>query len=696
MTPLSFLRTPRAAWLALPLLLLYLSARNTGLYPAVFADEWYYSSIARLMPLSAATVPSYLYLALFGTTNACGDAFLDCARGLNALLFVGAAPLVYAVARRAAPPAAALLIALAAALGPFNVYTAFFMPESGYFFTFWLLTWCVLRYCELPGARRALVAGLAFGMLSLIKLHALFLLPAVLPVLFHGRWRAPGTRAERLRGALLDVAAMLATAAAVRFGVGYLVAGTDGLSLTGSLYAAQSEYAAAHRKPPALLLALAWSNLRGHAMALALLFGVPLAALLGFGLSPAARRAAPAAAPLALYTALTLLALLATTVLFTASVSGNGPSETMSRLHMRYYNFALPLLAIFAATGLADGGGDGRRARLAAALPVAALLAYGLLRLAADFTPFYVDSPELLGLTAKAWVLRTAGALGLAALAAWVWQPRRGAQLFLWALLPLLTVAGALKINADLGQARHPDVWNRAGLYARDHLGAAELDGMTLVGADGAGLFKAKFHIDRLGPQLLSLPAGAALDLHTLRESGWLLFVGDYAAPPYAVLRARQPGFSLYEQVAPLHPRRVDFRAAKLAPVLAATEGLGDAEDWGRWSGGKLVTLRFAAPLPARLTLRLSGRAFGPNAGRDIAVRIGGRERALRLTGDWSRQVLRFDNDGGEDTITLTVPQPVSPRALGLGDDGRELGIALTGLDVGVEPAPAPAVAAKQ
>ena len=37
----------------------YLLQRTLGLSPGVFADEWYYSKMARLMPLSEATLPSW-------------------------------------------------------------------------------------------------------------------------------------------------------------------------------------------------------------------------------------------------------------------------------------------------------------------------------------------------------------------------------------------------------------------------------------------------------------------------------------------------------------------------------------------------------------------------------------------------------------------------------------------------------------
>ena len=44
--------------LALAGVFAWLLARNLGLNPAIFADEWYYSRMSRLMPLSEAVVPS--------------------------------------------------------------------------------------------------------------------------------------------------------------------------------------------------------------------------------------------------------------------------------------------------------------------------------------------------------------------------------------------------------------------------------------------------------------------------------------------------------------------------------------------------------------------------------------------------------------------------------------------------------------
>lgn len=147
----------------------YLLYRNLGMYPTIFADEWYYSKMARLMPLEDAIVPSYLYLWMFSASKACGDNFLDCVRIGNIVLYLGAAPFIYLVARTVAARPLAFAVATLAMLAPLNAYTAYFMPEATYFFGFSVLSWFVLTRTHLHFATHALVAGAMLGAMSLVK-----------------------------------------------------------------------------------------------------------------------------------------------------------------------------------------------------------------------------------------------------------------------------------------------------------------------------------------------------------------------------------------------------------------------------------------------------------------------------------------------------------------------------------------------
>ena len=282
MTPLDT-RARRNPWtLALPFALAcvawFLYHRNFGLQPTVFADEWYYSKMARLTPLAEAIVPSYLYLRIFGASKACGDGFLECVRAGNLAFFLAAAPFVYLVTRRFAGGLVAFAVTVFTTLAPFNVYTAYFMPESTYYFGFWVLSWVALARKGWHPLAHALALGAILGAMSLLKVHALFLIPALCLFLVYASWHraclAPSF-GWLLRGVAMAAAAGVCTVL-VKFGLGWLLAGDAGLSLLGPFYQGAVNSGGGSRLA---LLNPAFINGRGHLMALTIVYGVPLAIL---------------------------------------------------------------------------------------------------------------------------------------------------------------------------------------------------------------------------------------------------------------------------------------------------------------------------------------------------------------------------------------------------------------------------------
>jgi phosphoglycerol transferase len=173
-----------------------------------------------------------------------------------------------------------------------------------------------------------------------VKPHALFLTPAVL---LHVAFVC---RAAGLRGILQACAAVLLAAAAVKFGISYLAAGKNGLTLVGPAYGAMAASSSGVQGQ----LWLAAENLRGHVMAIVVLFALPIA-VLGTLVAPRAGGDVAQTSPryIAVFAFLVFGSLVAVTVLFTLSVAGTSPYESVARLHMRYYNFAFPLFLILVA-----------------------------------------------------------------------------------------------------------------------------------------------------------------------------------------------------------------------------------------------------------------------------------------------------------------------------------------------------------
>lgn len=669
----------RAAMLAsFAAVVAYLLYRNLGLGPAIFADEWYYSKMSRLLPLSEATLPSYLYFWLMRSSTACGQGFLDCVRVGNALLFVGAGPFIYLCAREFTERRVAWLVALLAVLAPVNLHTLFFMPESTYYFGFWVLTWIVLtKSADWSWPWRAAIGGTLLGLLSLVKVHALFLLPALCLFLLYVQ-RTHGARwGEALLAMLLAALACLA----VKFGLGYLLAGDSALSLTGSFYAGAKDESA--KRSALSLLQSAFINGRAHLMALAVLLGTPLA-VLAYSLAgrPGRGRGGDRLDDLHVYTALMLAAALGMTVAFTASVAHTAPDEGL-RLHMRYYNFMFPLLFIVVAA-TPRGDGHGRNWRGVVALPMAVLIGLAIWKL-----PLYsirmMDGPEIasVGLRPRYGALLVA--LQLLALLLWARRSRWAVPVFLLAALPLLVAYGLYASWAYTRQLVTPWAGDKAGRFAYSHVPKAEHKLVTVAGDNLAMTMRAVFHIDDKDVVILQLPKGAPIASYNLPVyKKWLLVVGPHALPPGVQAVEANRDFALVkvnEGTRSLGISRLS-RPFGEGP-LASADGLSPMEPWGRWSDGKQVVFHFKQPLPRHLSVLLKAHAFGPNAGLPFRLRAGDQEVEFRL-GQLEQDIgLQIETDGRQRSLTIEVPRPTSPAELGLAPDARTLGIGIMSIEIG-------------
>ena len=547
--PSTFERSPgawRAAFvLALGGICAWLYLRGHGLYPAVFADEWYYSKMSRLAPLGEALLPSHLYLWLFSASNACGAGFLDCVRIGNLALYFAALPFFYLTARRYTTQPLAWLLTLFAAAAPLNAYTLYFMPEASYWFGFCALSWIVLAQDHWRLSQQAVASGLVLGAMSLVKVHALFLLPALCLYLLIAAWLQGAAWIGRgLAAAVLAAMAMLA----IKFGLGWLLAGDAGLSLLGPFY--QSNVDSGSTSPRLALLGPVAVSAMGHLMALAVLLGLPLAILLhGMAGGALARRTAAAGRLLA-WTFLMLGSAAGLAVVYTASLAAGDASEGV-RLHLRYYSFVFPLLWLVAAASAAAPGGGARWLRWT----VAALMLL-LLMIAAYALPTYslsvVDGPDLAAMNMR----RTAGhvtvVLQAALLCAWAAGRGNAARLFVLCLLPITILAAQDRIGSFAAAHKSSSPGDRAGALVLETVPAAERGKVTVVGSapDMPQLMRAQFHIDHADSVVLTLEDGAPVSADQLTPGHtWLLVMGSHPAPFATVVR--QTGESTLLRVSP-------------------------------------------------------------------------------------------------------------------------------------------------
>jgi hypothetical protein len=124
-------------------------------------------------------------------------------------------------------------------------------------------------------------------------------------------------------------------------------------------------------------------------------------------------------------------------------------------------------------------------------------------------------------------------------------------------------------------------------------------------------------------------------------------------------------------------PLAIDFSQPQ---ILFGLKGFSGPEAWGRWTEGGEAALILGAPLPPRFDLVLEAKAFGPNAGAPLEIRAGGVVRTLVLGTGLTNERVPFRDVAPSRTLVFRIPHPVSPREMGLGEDDRRLGIAVSRL----------------
>jgi phosphoglycerol transferase len=539
-------RAKEYAWLlgAMFVIIALLIFRSSGLHPVVLNDEYTYSMSSRLLPLSASNIPGYLYLAIYRVTNVCGNGYYDCARVLNALFFVAAAPFVYAVARNVCSRAAAAVLALATFAGPINSYTAYFMPEALYFLAFWAFSWQLLRTHDASSLRGWAAGGALIGVAALVKPHALLCLPAVVAYVVCV-CRNSGERS--LRRPLMCATVLCACALATKLAISYVLAGGAGLTLFGSLYTSIARDSTSGMQHFTNVVVRSTGNAWAHFLAMAVLFAVPFACIVQVLVAAArSRTALDATGRVALYAFLVLIDLVVVTALFSAS-TGNA-----ARLHVRYYNFAFPLLLMVVASPAAfRSGAWGRRSRgVVAVLLALAILTTAFTHLRGIY-PNIVDCPEFAGLLVDTEKFDLVCSLGVVALALWAWAPRVGARTYLFVCVPVIAAVGTYYINALMRERLPADAYDRAAQFAKQYLPKEDIANVLVVGTGPVEVYRALFQLDSPSASMRVLADGSAFDLSQLPAGDqWALVVGDHPLIGHPAIVLDRDGFRLVRNAA--------------------------------------------------------------------------------------------------------------------------------------------------
>lgn len=327
--------------------------------PAVFSDEYAYAAWSSALlhgtqtpPPLAASIGDWLYLRVYGVVFAGVGSFLVKARVLNAVISaLGAGILVFAL-QMAAPntkPQLAVVLSIGFAAGLLGAYGAYFMPEAPYFacVCFWL--YCVTRYAKIPTVLLALVTGLVGGLATMTKAHGILILPATL-VMF----ALAGLRVKRgWERCCADALALVLGWFVCTTLIGLFLGNGSGINPIGSFYSGlglhTAETLSGDRGGVIVRLGLQ------HVATLVAIAGMPLLLCTWLGLVALLRPLRSGADTGLQFPAFALscmlIGMLAVTVVFTVSIAGLGPFESISRLHGRYYEHFAILAACYGIVG---------------------------------------------------------------------------------------------------------------------------------------------------------------------------------------------------------------------------------------------------------------------------------------------------------------------------------------------------------
>jgi phosphoglycerol transferase len=389
--------------------------------------------------------------------------------------------------------------------------------------------------------------GLLLGLSALVKPHALFFLPAIVLYILYASRKKEG---KWVLQAFKNASAFIVFSFLSKFLIGYFFAGGAGVTLFGPFYESVASSTPSNFQHYLKVLALFTESLKGHALAICLMFGVPIAIAISTSLNSIfSKTEIKSDQKTSFYSLAVLASLILIAALYTATTVANAgiSLESITRIHMRYYNFAFPLLLVIAASQLSlESTTNLYRWRAIVAVPIGIAILYAVYTRMMPYWPNYIDSPELRGFTRIKYAFYILGALSFIALALWVYSARFGARIFVCLFMPLAVAYSTHNVNMDLRARLTPDVFDKAGIFTKQYLSNEDLSKLVVVSSDGSGVFRSLFYLDNPRSSQETIPKGSRYDLSKLPAGKeWILLIGNHSLSEKPIFQLPMAGFTL-------------------------------------------------------------------------------------------------------------------------------------------------------
>ena len=511
------------------------ATRTQNFFPLNIPDEFTYNFDARLRDPSEVEIPNYLYYFIIRLCDLFGAHYYSAVKVINSLVFVAAAPFAYMIARMVCSRNLSLYLCIVVICWPTSIYTSQFWPEPFYFTAGWVFFWILLRYDQVKPVHQGISVGVCVALLSLIKVHGVFLLPGYLlfALLTFPR--------DEWRKYIGDVAKSFLVSVAVfclvKFGFAYLYAGSYGLMLFGKGYGDLATEGTSSLASLTKLVADCLYNLLGHLMVASLVVSLPIMAVCYVFLE---RAIMPNRLKRLCCIAVSfIIPVICVSVGFSGMLAQLFPTDLPSeetRIQARYYSFIYPLFTIIAGGVLSnlDKFSEAKfwREKWLCCVLVG-LAAYAAFSNFHGFTRGILeDYPEGSFLELMPIVPLLLALLPIIACLLSFFRAKKAFKLYIFAFLPLFTVASISVLHiAQALRGIFPNVYDKAGIFVEDYLGDEAKD-LVVVDSWLHSAKKAMFHINSSKMVLLPHFDTDVVDMSRVPpDKKWILSFGVYKIP---------------------------------------------------------------------------------------------------------------------------------------------------------------------
>jgi len=673
-------------------LFIVLFFRNlAGQFPDTM-DEYYYNLFSRLAPYDEAFIPNYLFYFIYRLTNVCKGGFLGCVYFLNALFYILAFIPIYAVSKKLTTNPLALYVSILIICSPAGNYlTGFFMPESIYFLFFWILIWMLLKLDQKSDNWQYLFLGVTLGLSALLKVHALFLTPALLIYIYYLNKSSKKIFTKKIA---IQLFTFLFGLLVVKYGLSWVFTGKFSLSLFGVYdgilsHATDVVNSISSGSVPTLPPESPWTpinilkrdglySLAINILPIFLFFGIPIAVVVQslMNIKEGIRSL------FIILSTFIVLSLVGVAQLFQLTMLATG--QAGAELYWRYYEFALTLLLIATAAYIGTKTTPEISIHRKQQLIIGGCVIFFVTLAIWNGTGSYWINIKI-----SKEVFYSFAAGSILTLIIWIYRPMLGSKLYLLFFLPLSLIVSNVAMYKHLQNTRMMPNTSAIGAFIESQLTTEDLKKVLVVHEnilDGTFPF-----IFMKSPNLKFQTIGAndlAYDLKNVpKDRDWVILMGNHILVGDALSNTHMQYLSFGNVTLFGGHGSIDinFQQHEWPGLISEQKGLfNPPEPWGAWSIERKVVLRFTNPLPRKFDLELTARAFGPNLNENFFLRIGSYSVPFKISKfpDFEKIIIPVENFSRLNTLEIDIPKPTSPQELGLSDDDRTVGIGITQMQV--------------